>query len=241
MTDLYNRFLQLHTRLEQGGHNERVAWRLKGSEVRNPELDDVLMGLIDAGVEATKPVHTYFESLSKVSLGWELNKRCPAYDAIHKDPWMKGRDKDYGKSFIEGWFSGDIKLHSLPEMIAANEAASSPYKTSLSLCKLDGQPVDVTEFFPVEYHWGLVALIRKDASGTLTDNVWLLHEQGMWIEDMKITLAHYAECALRVRGFQHWQLAYLARASEEYERLMFALPKLFPNETFDQTTFDFAK
>lgn len=233
MSDLYNRYLMQQARVVEGGHNEQVAWRWKDAEVRNPNLDDVFMELIDHGVEASKPVHAYFEALSKVSLGWELNKRCPAYDAVHKDPWMKGRYKDYGKSFIEGLFSGDIKLHGLTEMIAQHESEAAPYKLSLARCQVDGKPADVSEFFPIEYHWGLVALIRKDASGTLTDNVWLLHEQGMWLREMNITLAHYAECALRVRGFQHWQLAYLDRQDEVYARMMFALPKLFPKENFD--------
>jgi hypothetical protein len=85
----------------------------------------------------------------------------------------------------------------------------------------------------------LVALVRKDASGALSDRVWLLQqEQDPWIVDMNLTLAQYVELAYRARGFHHWQLAYLNRNDPTFARMKFALPKMFPTATFGESIFE---
>ena len=212
----------------------------KPAVVVTPDQEALAFEIADWSIRLSDGLHAFLSSLSMVKISWQLAPGSALARALEADPWVRSNYLDEGYSFscLEELFSGDMTYLDLGSMILENRASDAGYKGALKYCKIDEQPVDVGEFYPFEYHWGVVALLRKDASGALGDRVWLLQqEQDPWIVDMKVTLAQYVELAYRARGFHHWQLAYLNRKDPTFARMKFALPKMFPTATFGESIF----
>ena len=206
-----------------------------------PDAEALASEIADWSIHLTDGLHAYLTNLSRVKISWHLVPDSALARALEADAWIRSNylDQGYSFSFLDELLSGDMAYLDIGSMILENRAPDAGYKGALQYCKIDGQPVDVDAFYPFEYHWGLVALIRKDASGALSDQVWLLQqEQDPWVVDMKLTLAQYVELAYRAQGFHHWQLAYLNRRDPTFARMKFALPKMFPTATFGESIFE---
>lgn len=209
--------------------------------VVTPDEEALAFEIADWSIRLTDGLRACLASLSRVKISWHLAPGSALARALEADAWIRSNylDQGYSFGFLDELFSGDMAYFDIGSMILQNRAPDAGYKSALKSCEIDGQPVDVSAFYPFEYHWGLVALLREDASGALSDRVWLLQqEQDPWIVDMNLTLAQYVELAYRARGFHHWQLAYLNRNDPTFARMKFALPKMFPTASFGESIFE---
>ncbi|MDC0675323.1 hypothetical protein [Nannocystis radixulma] len=236
LSTMYDRYSDLSRTIPSEGIRMR-----KPPVVVAPNEENLAFEIADWSIRLTDGLHAFLSSLSMVKISWHLAPGSALARALEADAWIRSNylDQGYSFSFLEELFSGDMAYLDLGSMILENRAPDAGYKGALQYCKIDGQPVDVGAFYPFEYHWGVVALVRKGASGALSDRVWLLQqEQDPWIVDMNVTLAQYVELAYRARGFHHWQLAYLNRNDPTFARMKFALPKMFPTATFGESIFE---
>lgn len=231
MTSLYSRYTDF---MWASAENPRLHATFNGNPGTRPMVNE-------AG--PPRPAHkkkfdpgllAFYADLGGCALVWEATQEVKA--ELCEDPWVRAHclAEVSANYFASEMCGGGIRLSGLDSIKPGGQKGLDGYKLALGMCKLDGKTVDPNEFCAVDFRSSLVALLRIDASGKFADNVYLLQqEQDPWLVDMKLTLARYAECALRARGYGGWQRAYLDRKDPTFERMQHILAKVFPGERFD--------
>ncbi len=178
------------------------------------------------GIKLDAGTTRYFEQLEMMEIGWSLKADAQETKALLDSPWLKETFPDHSPEFLLGdVLSGWIGLPGLYGGMASRR--EQELDTSLSMCRADGAPADPAQFFTLESHFSLRALLRDTGEGMI-DRVWLHHQADPWLEPTDFTIARYLECAFSVRGLRNWQLALLDDRDTK-RTIAQVLPHCFPD------------